>query len=46
MDGQTARSIIDPETSLVEATVLDEFSGELAKEFGSLVDVEFEEMAA
>lgn len=46
-EGQV-QSIIDAETSLVRATVLDSVSNELAKEFGDLLDIEFEdeEMAA
>jgi len=39
-------SIIDADTGLVRATVLDSVSNELAKEFKALVDIEFEEMAA
>jgi len=41
-DGQV-QSIIDPETHLVRATVLDSVSNELAKEFGDLLDIEFED---
>ncbi len=46
-DGQV-QSIIDAETGLVRATILDSVSNELAKEFGDLLDIEFEdeEMAA
>lgn len=39
-------SIIDKKTGLVRATMLDGVSNELAKEFGALLDVAFEEMAA
>lgn len=41
-DGQV-QSIIDAETGLVRATVLDSVSNELAKEFGDLLDIEFED---
>lgn len=44
-DGQV-HSIIDGETGLVRATMLDSVSNELAKEFEALVDIEFEELAA
>ncbi len=44
-EGQV-QSIIDAETGLVRATILDSVSNELAKEFEALVDIEFEEMAA
>lgn len=36
-----ARSIIDPETQLVEATLIDRVSGDLAREFEKLVAIEF-----
>lgn len=39
-------SIIDADTGLVKATVLDSVSNDLAREFEALVDVEFEEKAA
>jgi len=37
------KSIIDPETGLVNAARLDSVSGALAEEFDRLVDIEFEE---
>ena len=40
-DGRT-RPIIDPETELVQATLIDRVSGDLASEFEKLVDIEFE----
>lgn len=40
------QSIIDGETKLVEAAVLDEVSNELASEFEALVDISYEEQAA
>jgi AAA15 family ATPase/GTPase len=46
LGGGTAYSIIDPETGLVNAEVLDKVSGELAQEFEALVDVDFEEQTA
>jgi hypothetical protein len=36
-----AATIIDPETKLVEATLIDRVSGELAREFEQLVAIEF-----
>ena len=39
-------SILDSETELVRATLLDEVSNELAQEFEKLLDVEFSEEAA
>jgi hypothetical protein len=36
-----ARDIIDPETKLVEATLIDRVSGDLAREFEQLVSIEF-----
>ena len=44
-DGRV-ESIIDTETELVRATLLDEVSNELSQEFGHLLDIEFEEAAA
>jgi hypothetical protein len=41
MENGRARSIIDPETQLVEATLIDKVSGELAREFEQLVAIEF-----
>jgi len=41
MENGRARSIIDPETQLVEATLIDRVSGELAREFEQLVAIEF-----
>jgi hypothetical protein len=43
MQENSVRSIIDPSTGLIEGTLLDEVSGELAREFGKLMDIEFEE---
>lgn len=37
------KSIIDPETGLVNAALLDSVSGELAEEFDKLVDIEYDE---
>ena len=42
LGGGTARSIISLETGLIDADVLDSVSGELAKEFEELADMEFE----
>lgn len=44
-DGKV-QSIIDENTGLVKATMLDEVSNELAKEFNALLDIAFEEQAA
>jgi hypothetical protein len=41
MENGGARSIIDPETQLVEATLIDRVSGDLAREFEQLVSIEF-----
>jgi len=37
-----AKFIIDPETKLIEATLIDRVSGDLAREFEQLVAIEFE----
>lgn len=42
----TVRSIIDPETQLIEAVQLDNVSDELSQEFGHLMDIEYQEVAA
>ncbi|HET7228673.1 MAG TPA: AAA family ATPase [Longimicrobium sp.] len=41
MENGGARSMIDPETRLVEATLIDRVSGDLAREFEQLVAIEF-----
>ncbi len=44
-DGRV-ESIIDVETGLVKATLLDHVSNELSQEFDKLIDIEFSEEAA
>jgi hypothetical protein len=41
LENGSARFIIDPETRLVEATLIDRVSGELAREFEQLVAIDF-----
>lgn len=41
MENGGARFIIDPETKLVEATLIDGVSGDLAREFEQLVSIDF-----
>lgn len=41
MEKGAARYIIDPETKLVEASLIDRVSGDLAREFEQLVSIEF-----
>ena len=40
------KSIIDGETQLIDAAVLDQVSNELAAEFAKLVDIAYEEQVA
>lgn len=41
LESGAARSIIDQETQLVEASLIDRVSGELAREFEQLVEIDF-----
>jgi hypothetical protein len=41
MENGGARFIIDPETKLVEASLIDRVSGDLAREFEQLVAIDF-----